>query len=38
MTPIFFPTVQDVFGCWKKSYGDGISVMVAGLRSWQVLA
>ena len=24
-TPIFFPTVQDMFGCWKKSYGNGIS-------------
>ena len=35
---IFFPTVQDVFGCWKKSYGNGISVTEAGLRSWQLLA
>ena len=32
MTPIFFPIVQDVFGHWKKSYGNGISLTVAGLR------
>ena len=37
-TLIFFPTVQDMFGYWEKSYGNEISVMVASLRSWQLLA